>query len=112
MASGFTFGNRIRKRMGLPPWVSLSFLFYPSFTAFRTVTLSEDQRYILRTLVEQEDDRRGAALFALGYCYWAGCRLMARFGESARLYRWKGPALSLTKSIVIYTTSRSFLSSP
>jgi site-specific recombinase XerD len=35
--------------------------------------LSEDQRYILRTLVEQEDNRRGAALFALGY--WAGCRV-------------------------------------
>src|SRR6266487_4608320 len=35
--------------------------------------LSEDQGYILRTLVEQEDDRRGAALFALGY--WAGCRV-------------------------------------
>lgn len=35
--------------------------------------LSEDQRYILRTLVEQENDRRGAALFALGY--WAGCRV-------------------------------------
>ena len=35
--------------------------------------LSEDQRFILRTLVEQEGDRRGAALFALGY--WAGCRV-------------------------------------
>ncbi len=35
--------------------------------------LSEDQRYILRTLVEQENDRRGTALFALGY--WAGCRV-------------------------------------
>ena len=35
--------------------------------------LSEDQRYILRSLVEQEGDRRGAALFALGY--WAGCRV-------------------------------------
>ena len=35
--------------------------------------LSEDQRYILRTLVEQENDRRGATLFALGY--WAGCRV-------------------------------------
>ncbi len=35
--------------------------------------LSEDQRYILRTLVEQENDRRGAALFALGY--WTGCRV-------------------------------------
>ncbi|MGI0133395.1 MAG: tyrosine-type recombinase/integrase [Candidatus Micrarchaeaceae archaeon] len=35
--------------------------------------LSEDQRYILRELVEQADDRRGAALFALGY--WAGCRV-------------------------------------
>ncbi|WP_201378022.1 phage integrase N-terminal SAM-like domain-containing protein [Ktedonobacter sp. SOSP1-85] len=29
--------------------------------------LSEDQRFILRSLVEQEADRRGAALFALGY---------------------------------------------
>ena len=35
--------------------------------------LSEDQRYILRSLVEQEGDRRGATLFALGY--WAGCRV-------------------------------------
>jgi site-specific recombinase XerD len=35
--------------------------------------LSHEQRGILRTLVEQADDRRGAALFALGY--WAGCRV-------------------------------------
>jgi len=35
--------------------------------------LSEDQRAILYSLVEQEGDRRGAALFALGY--WAGCRV-------------------------------------
>ncbi len=35
--------------------------------------LSEDQRYILRSLVEEDGDRRGAALFALGY--WAGCRV-------------------------------------
>ena len=35
--------------------------------------LSAEQRSILRSLVEQEGDRRGAALFALGY--WAGCRV-------------------------------------
>lgn len=35
--------------------------------------LSDDQRFILRSLAEQEQDRRGAALFALGY--WAGCRV-------------------------------------
>jgi site-specific recombinase XerD len=35
--------------------------------------LSEDQRFILRSLVEQEGDRRGMALFALGY--WTGCRV-------------------------------------
>ncbi len=35
--------------------------------------LSEDQRYVLRSLVEQAGDRRGATLFALGY--WAGCRV-------------------------------------
>src|SRR5438876_5699531 len=35
--------------------------------------LSEDQRNILSSLVEQEGNRRGSALFALGY--WAGCRV-------------------------------------
>jgi site-specific recombinase XerD len=35
--------------------------------------LSQEQRSILRSLVEQDGDRRGAALFALGY--WAGCRV-------------------------------------
>jgi site-specific recombinase XerD len=35
--------------------------------------LSDEQRSILRTLVEQADDLRGEALFALGY--WAGCRV-------------------------------------
>src|SRR5207245_9828155 len=34
--------------------------------------LSGEQRSILRSLVEQDGDPRGAALFALGY--WAGCR--------------------------------------
>jgi len=35
--------------------------------------LSDEQRSILRTLVEQAEDLRGEALFALGY--WAGCRV-------------------------------------
>ncbi|MFZ4816919.1 MAG: tyrosine-type recombinase/integrase [Phototrophicaceae bacterium] len=35
--------------------------------------LSEDQRYVLRDLVERQHDLRGAAIFALGY--WAGCRV-------------------------------------
>ncbi|MDQ2827761.1 MAG: tyrosine-type recombinase/integrase [Chloroflexota bacterium] len=35
--------------------------------------LDDDQRYVLRELVERADDPRGAALFALGY--WAGCRV-------------------------------------
>jgi len=35
--------------------------------------LSENQRALLQTLVEQADDLRGEALFALGY--WAGCRV-------------------------------------
>lgn len=35
--------------------------------------LSEKQRSILQILVEQADDLRGEALFALGY--WAGCRV-------------------------------------
>ena len=45
----------------------------PSVPMLAPRELSEDQRYILRSLVEQEGDRRGAALFALGY--WAGCRV-------------------------------------
>src|SRR5579859_774949 len=35
--------------------------------------LSDDQRYVLRTLVERDGSLRSAALFALGY--WAGCRV-------------------------------------
>ncbi len=35
--------------------------------------LPGEQRSILRSLVTQEGDRRGATLFALGY--WAGCRV-------------------------------------
>jgi site-specific recombinase XerD len=35
--------------------------------------LSDEQRSILRTLVEQAEDPRGEALFALGY--WTGCRV-------------------------------------
>jgi site-specific recombinase XerD len=35
--------------------------------------LSKEQRYVLRDLVERQQDLRGAALFALGY--WAGCRV-------------------------------------
>lgn len=35
--------------------------------------LSPDQRFVLHTLVEQEGDLRGRAIFALGY--WAGCRV-------------------------------------
>ena len=41
--------------------------------------LSKEQRSILHSLVQQEADPRGAALFALGY--WAGCRV----GEVSRL---------------------------
>src|SRR5258708_20768207 len=35
--------------------------------------LSGEQRSLLHSLVKQDGDRRGAALFALGY--WAGCRV-------------------------------------
>lgn len=35
--------------------------------------LTAEQRYVLKTLVEREDDARAAALFALGY--YAGCRV-------------------------------------
>jgi site-specific recombinase XerD len=35
--------------------------------------LEPDQRFVLRTLVDQDEDLRGKAIFALGY--WAGCRV-------------------------------------
>lgn len=45
----------------------------PAIQTLAPRQLSEDQRFMLRSLVEQAGDRRGAALFALGY--WAGCRV-------------------------------------
>jgi site-specific recombinase XerD len=36
-------------------------------------TLSSEQRYAFRSLIERDDSPRSAALFALGY--WAGCRV-------------------------------------
>jgi len=45
----------------------------PAQMALAPRRLDEHQRYVLRELVEQADDTRGAALFALGY--WAGCRV-------------------------------------
>jgi site-specific recombinase XerD len=45
----------------------------PSAPLLAPRQLSPEQRAILHALVEQEGDRRGAALFALGY--WAGCRV-------------------------------------
>jgi site-specific recombinase XerD len=35
--------------------------------------LTPDQRYVLRNLIERHADRRGSAIFALGF--WAGCRV-------------------------------------
>src|SRR5437868_14990027 len=45
----------------------------PSPLLWRERSLSPEQRSLLHSLVEQAGDRRGAALFALGY--WAGCRV-------------------------------------
>ncbi|MEW5960436.1 MAG: tyrosine-type recombinase/integrase [Chloroflexota bacterium] len=45
----------------------------PSQPLLAPRVLSEDQRYVLRNLVERSQDVRGMALFALGY--WAGCRV-------------------------------------
>ena len=45
----------------------------PSRLLWRERLLSPEQRSILHSLVKQAGDRRGAALFALGY--WAGCRV-------------------------------------
>jgi site-specific recombinase XerD len=45
----------------------------PSMPMLAPQKLSREQRSLLRSLVEQEGDQRGAALFAL--VYWAGCRV-------------------------------------
>ena len=45
----------------------------PSVPQLAPRQLSQEQRTILHSLVEQAGDRRGAALFALSY--WAGCRV-------------------------------------
>ena len=45
----------------------------PAQTLLAPRELLEDQRYVIRDLVEREADVRGKAAFALGY--WAGCRV-------------------------------------
>ncbi|WP_322489340.1 tyrosine-type recombinase/integrase [Chloroflexus sp.] len=45
----------------------------PPQTILAPRELTEDQRYVLESLVERDDTLRGAAIFALGY--WAGCRV-------------------------------------
>jgi site-specific recombinase XerD len=45
----------------------------PSVPLLAPQQLSGEQRSILRALVEQAGERRGAAIFALGY--WGGCRV-------------------------------------
>lgn len=45
----------------------------PPVQPSRSEPLSQKQRFIMRSLVQQEGDQRGTALFALGY--WAGCRV-------------------------------------
>jgi site-specific recombinase XerD len=45
----------------------------PSQSLLAPRVLSDDQRYVLRNLVERSRDVRGTAVFALGY--WAGCRV-------------------------------------
>ncbi len=68
-----SFARWLMEEKGLPLRNPTRGIDLPSQHMLAPRQLSEDQRYILRTLVEQEDDRRGAALFALGY--WAGCRV-------------------------------------
>ena len=45
----------------------------PAIQTLAPRQLSDDQRFILCSLIDQAGDRRGSALFALGY--WAGCRV-------------------------------------
>jgi site-specific recombinase XerD len=45
----------------------------PPAQALAPRELSSDQRFVLRSLIERDDTRRGTAIFALGY--WAGCRV-------------------------------------
>src|SRR6266702_2406561 len=59
MASGFTLGNTIRKRMGRPPSVSLSLLFHPNFTAFRTLTANKSSLQKRRELYNTPMGKNG-----------------------------------------------------
>jgi site-specific recombinase XerD len=45
----------------------------PPQAVFNPRELSDDQRHVLKTLVERQQNLRGEAIFALGY--WAGCRV-------------------------------------
>lgn len=59
--------------MGMLKTNPTAFIEFPAQALLAPRGLDEDQRYILKNLIEREGDHRSAAIFALGY--WAGCRV-------------------------------------
>ena len=68
-----TFANFLIEEKGLLQRNPTRSIELPPVPLLAPPLLSHEQRSILRSLVDQDQDRRGAALFALGY--WAGCRV-------------------------------------
>src|SRR2546429_697598 len=68
-----TFANFLIEEKGLLQRNPTRSIELPPVPLLAPPLLSKEQRSILRSLGEQEGDRRGAALFALGY--WAGGRV-------------------------------------
>lgn len=83
--SGISISHRIRVKSALSrlaTWLielglitanPTAMIEIPSQALLAPRELTEDQRYIMKNLVEREGDIRSEAMFALGY--WAGCRV-------------------------------------
>src|SRR6266699_3864755 len=98
MASGFTLGTTIRKRMGRPPSVSLSLLFHPNFTAFRTLTVNKSSLQKRRELYNTPMGKNGQKGRGIMKSQARAGKALGRRGRQEGLRMWSKLQFRMTIS--------------
>src|SRR6266699_6070534 len=100
MASGFTLGTTIRKRMGRPPSVSLSLLFHPNFTAFRTLTANKSSLQKRRGLYNTPMGKNGQKGRGIMKSQARAGKALGRRGRQEGLRMWSKLQFRMTISFL------------